>query len=334
LIFGCILSVWCRSEPIELGYSIVATIPIPREPDGDVGCVRGFFAKGGSLYLSYGGLSVSKFVKFTVDNNNTVVKRSQIELSKDFDARGATWCSADETMYQWSTGRQIARYTDVDGTLKQESELERESTDVANVTGVACKDDHFVASNGTNALLFLDSDLAAEREVDVNDTTKRRDQLSELEWIYGNVWANVEKDNVLRAYDAETGFIVFSLSVDALSEVAKTTCPGECVTKARANGIAFDTVTKKFYVTGMCWGNIYELRVHDPHHEQREIFAAPLVVHFWTKEISDDTVLGFAVGVGVCFCVSIVIYGVYACFGKKKPISWDKLEEDLARMGN
>jgi hypothetical protein len=66
-----------------------------------------------------------------------------------------------------------------------------------------------------------------------------------------------------------------------------------------------------------------------------------------------DIKQGFAVGVGVCFCVSMVIYAVYACFGyvccnvgvfctqrsatarsKKKPISWEKLEEDLARMGN
>jgi len=333
LLLLFVSTVWCKSDAIELMYNIVRNVTIPIDSgDDDVGCVRGFFAKGGALYLSYGGLSASKFVKLTV-TNETKVKKSEIIAGPKVDARGATWCSKDETIYQFdAAGRKVLRYSEAaDGRLIEEDEPD--ATDLANIIGVACKENQFVVSNASSTLMYLDDEFAVEREVEANDTKRRGEQLTELEWIYDKIWANAEKDDTLRAYDAQTGFVVYSLDVTALNLVANATCSGHCP-KARANGIAFDSVTKKFYVTGLCWSHIYELYVYDPKRVNRDIFVEPPTDHFWTKEISDDTILGFAVGVGVCFCVSIVIYSVYACFGKKKAISWEKLEEDLAKMGN
>jgi glutamine cyclotransferase len=66
-------------------------------------------------------------------------------------------------------------------------------------------------------LLYLDDEFAVERQVEANDTKRRGEMLTELEWIYDKIWANAEKDDTVRAYDAETGYIVYSLDIAALN---------------------------------------------------------------------------------------------------------------------
>lgn len=114
-----------------------------------------------------------------------------------------------------------------------------------------------IVSDGSNVLRFLDPATYQETgQVQVTDGGEPVQMLNELEWIGGEVWANVWHDKRIARIDPRTGQVRGWLD---LSQIIPTPRPtdGEAV----LNGIAHDAATGRIFVTGKLWPELFEIRV-------------------------------------------------------------------------
>ena len=82
-----------------------------------------------------------------------------------------------------------------------------------------------------------------------------RDSLNELEFIKGFIYANIWQNNSIVKIDPANGKVVGKIDLSSLTFEARNKNPRADV----LNGIAYDSITDKIYVTGKMWPNIYEL---------------------------------------------------------------------------
>ena len=102
---------------------------------------------------------------------------------------------------------------------------------------------------------FLDpADFSVERTVTVTDDGRPQLNLNELEYIDGEVWANIWYDERIARIDPDDGRIVGWIDLSALYPASAR--PRDAV----VNGIAWDEESDRIFVTGKLWPAIFEIR--------------------------------------------------------------------------
>jgi glutaminyl-peptide cyclotransferase len=116
-------------------------------------------------------------------------------------------------------------------------------------------------SDGTSQLRILDpATLAETGRIDVKMNGRPVDQLNELEFIKGEIWANVfQADRIVRI-DPATGTVKGVVFLANLLQPADRA--GRTVDVL--NGIAYDSAGDRIFVTGKYWPKIYEIKLKDP----------------------------------------------------------------------
>lgn len=115
-----------------------------------------------------------------------------------------------------------------------------------------------VMSDGSDTLSFLDpKTLAVTGTIRVRDAGRPITQLNELEWIAGEIWANVWMTDRIARISPATGEVNSWIEMASLWPVAERPSPGEQV----LNGIAYDKATRRIYVTGKKWPRVYQIAV-------------------------------------------------------------------------
>lgn len=110
-------------------------------------------------------------------------------------------------------------------------------------------------SNGSNTITVLDPENARViRTFDVLLDGSPQGELNELEFIDGELWANVWRENIIVRIDPVTGRVRSVVDCSNLLPAAERTPSTDVL-----NGIACDTATKKIYVTGKNWPHVYEI---------------------------------------------------------------------------
>ena len=114
-------------------------------------------------------------------------------------------------------------------------------------------------SDGTSAIRVMDSATLAETgEIKVTMNGRPVDQLNELEFIKGEIWANVfQTDRILRI-DPATG------KVNSVVYLANLLSPQDRQGVDVLNGIAYDATGDRIFVTGKYWPKIFEIKLVDP----------------------------------------------------------------------
>lgn len=120
--------------------------------------------------------------------------------------------------------------------------------------GITHDGTRLVVSDGTPNLRFLDpATLKEVGRVQVTEDGKPLDKLNELEFIDGQVWANVWYTDTIVRIDPATGTVVGKLDLSGLNQQRG----GDDV----LNGIAWDAAGKRLFVTGKLWSQLYEIKV-------------------------------------------------------------------------
>ncbi len=115
---------------------------------------------------------------------------------------------------------------------------------------------YLIMSDGTNNLTYLDpADLKVVKTLAVSNNGYAEDNLNELEYIKGYIYANIWTKNYLVKIDPKTGKIVGILDLSALYYQAKNKYAGSL----EMNGIAYDSLADKVYITGKLWPEIYQI---------------------------------------------------------------------------
>ena len=111
-------------------------------------------------------------------------------------------------------------------------------------------------SDGTENLTFLDPEsLKPVRSLRVMENGVGLNNLNEVEYIKGFIYANVWTTNYIAKIDPSTGKVVAKLDLSSVVTEAKNKNQHADV----LNGIAYDSTSDKIYVTGKLWSNIYQI---------------------------------------------------------------------------
>ena len=118
-----------------------------------------------------------------------------------------------------------------------------------------------IMSDGTPDLRFFNpTTLLETRRLNVTLGGKPVGNLNELEWIKGEIYANVWETNWIVRIDPNSGEVI------GLVNLAGLLSPNDVVTGRDSvlNGIAYDARKDRLFVTGKNWPKLFEIRLH-PH---------------------------------------------------------------------
>jgi len=116
-----------------------------------------------------------------------------------------------------------------------------------------------IMSDGTEFLTYIDpTTFNVIKSLQVCDNVKIIKNLNELEYINGEIWANIWLTNQIVRIDPKTGKVTGEIDLTGLQGNAiLNQNPDEDV----LNGIAFDPVKNKIYVTGKLWPKLFEIEL-------------------------------------------------------------------------
>lgn len=122
--------------------------------------------------------------------------------------------------------------------------------------GITNNGTFLIISGGTDELFFIDPQtLKIIKTLHVIDEFGPVQNLNELEFINGYIYANIYTTSFIYKISPDSGKVVGKLNLSSLAEEAKTIHPNSL----EMNGIAWDTIKDKIYVTGKMWPFLYEI---------------------------------------------------------------------------
>lgn len=122
--------------------------------------------------------------------------------------------------------------------------------------GLTTDGTHLIMSNGTDEIVFLDSaTLQPVRTLTVKHEGTPVTDLNELEYVDGNLFANIWQTNLVARINLEDGEVTGFLDLSELVVQAKRVNPNSDV----LNGIAWHPATRTLLVTGKYWPYIFVL---------------------------------------------------------------------------
>lgn len=116
---------------------------------------------------------------------------------------------------------------------------------------------HLIMSDGTPFLRFLDPRTFKEvKRVRVTAEGRPVANLNEIEWVKGEVLANIWQTNMIARIDPHSGKVKGWIDLGGLPEAGRRRNAD-----AVANGIAYDAAGDRLFVTGKLWPTLYEVRL-------------------------------------------------------------------------
>lgn len=125
--------------------------------------------------------------------------------------------------------------------------------------GLTHANGQLVLSDGTHRLRFLDPEtFQVKNTINVMDNGSPVRQLNELEFVNGEILANVWHDDRIARINPANGQVVGWINLKGLL------APGDVSdTEAVLNGIAYDEQNKRLFVTGKMWPKLFEIRIKE-----------------------------------------------------------------------
>lgn len=114
-----------------------------------------------------------------------------------------------------------------------------------------------ILSDGSHRIRFLDPETFAVRKtISVVDGGRVIDSLNELEYVKGEILANIWYDERIARIDPNTGRVNGWIDLKGLREASGAT--GE---ESVLNGIAYDAAADRLFLTGKLWPKLFEIRL-------------------------------------------------------------------------
>lgn len=127
--------------------------------------------------------------------------------------------------------------------------------------GITHNNTELIISDGSANLYFIDpTDFKIKSTRQVSDNIGPVDQINELEYIDGFIFANVYQSDVILKIDPANGQVKGRINLPGLiQQYSKGFTPDA---NEVLNGIAWDSTSKKIYITGKHWPKMFELTVN------------------------------------------------------------------------
>jgi glutaminyl-peptide cyclotransferase len=206
---------------------------------------QGLIYRNGFLFESTGRLGQSTLRKVTLETGE-VVQQHRVDAA--YFAEGLAEWNGQLVQLTWQSN--IAFVYD----LKTFS-MRRTFRYAGEGWGLTRDQQGFIFSDGTDQLRFLHPDTFREvRRVTVTDGGVPVRDLNELEYIRGEVYANVWHTDRIARISPESGRVLRWIDLSGLMATGYRLDP-----EAVLNGIAYDAVANRLFVTGKLWPRLFEI---------------------------------------------------------------------------
>jgi len=247
LITGAPLTGCAQAEPegpVVQGYEVVRTYP--HDPTA---FTQGLIVHDGAL-IETTGRYPSTLRRVRLEDGSVLQKR---ELDLAYFGEGVTEIGGRLFGLTWQNGTGFIWDADDFSALGQ-------FTYSGEGWGLTDDGERLILSDGTSVIRFLDPDTFVETgRIDVTLDGNPVTQLNELEWIDGQIVANVWQQDVLVKIDPTSGKVVGIIDLMGLLPHAERLNPNDDV----LNGIAWDETNRRLFVTGKNWPKLFEIKPTD-----------------------------------------------------------------------
>jgi glutamine cyclotransferase len=130
--------------------------------------------------------------------------------------------------------------------------------------GLTTDGESLILSDGSSRIRFLDPEnFQVRRAIVVRDVARPLTEINELEYVKGEIFANIWHADRIARIDPQTGNVVGWIDLRGLLP------PGEVSDEeAVLNGIAYDESNGRIFVTGKLWPKLFEIRLKQKYPQQ------------------------------------------------------------------
>jgi glutamine cyclotransferase len=254
LIFAiCIFSLSCGSQirRVEGAPQIVQpdfyAVNIKRDyPHSEDSYTQGLQYVDGVMWEGTGEWGESRLLRYDLESGTVEVLAS---LPRSEFGEGITVLGDKIYQLTWTNG--IAHVYNMQGKRVKDFRY------IGEGWGLTSDGESLYMSDGTSYITKLNpSTFKRERKIPVTLRGEAVDYVNELEWIDGKIWANVYTTDYVVIINPETG--VVEGVVDCSNLLSETDMTDETDV---LNGIAYDSVEKRIFLTGKRWNKLFEVEV-------------------------------------------------------------------------
>ena len=235
-------------KPVSLSYTVVNTFPHDTSS-----YTQGLSYVDGQLLESTGrkGQSVVQYV-----NINSGKPSKKTPLPDTYFGEGSVKIGNQVIVLTWQ---------EMVGIVYNASTLEQISTfpyqNSREGWGLTYNGTHLLKSDGTNRIWLLDPKKYTEESyIEVYDHNGAVNELNELEYINGKIFANIYGSTRIVIIDPKTGGVESELELKNLVPKNYFKTEDEKANNV-LNGIAWDAAGKRLFVTGKKWPKLYEIKI-------------------------------------------------------------------------
>ena len=229
----------------EGGAPVVSAQVLRTFPHDPQAFTQGLVVDGDTLLESTGGRGSSTLRKALLESGEVV---QRVALPNEYFGEGAAVLgqSVYQLTWQENTGLVYDLATlEPTGSFRYEGEGWGLTTDGSSL----------ILSDGSNVLQYIDPTThLVTRTLPVTDAGEPVHFLNELEWVRGEIWANVWHQDRIARIDPRTGSVLGWIDLADLGPPVRDQNP-----EAVPNGIAFDEDSGRLFVTGKLWPVLYEI---------------------------------------------------------------------------
>jgi glutamine cyclotransferase len=250
---------WLKMKPLKLWLSFamfvsltVAESPVSRYrvvhayPHDPMAFTQGLIYLDGFLYEST-GLNGRSSLRMTELATGKVLQKQPV--GPQYFAEGMTNFGGKLYQLTWQNGKAFVydRFS---------FKLLKEHTYTGEGWGLTNDGKRLILSDGTAQIRFMDpTTFAVTGKITVTDQGRPIDRLNELEYVRGEIYANVWQTELIARISPTTGKVLGWIDLTGLLT------PAEAQSVDVLNGIAYDAKQDRLFVTGKLWPKIFEIKL-------------------------------------------------------------------------
>lgn len=239
------LALSTRAEIPVYGYKITGKIPQARE-----NFVQGLQILDGHLYVSTGNYGQSKLRRYRLSDG---ALQSERRVDNRLFAEGLTVLG--ERIYQltWKS-RLVLVYNKANLQGLEYFRIPGQGW------GLTTDGDSLIYSDGSHQLHYLSpATKRITHSISVTENGRPVSQINELEWIDGQIWANIWQSNRIVMIDPTSGAVSAAINLQGLLPPEERQASTDVL-----NGIAWNPDDGSVWVTGKRWPWIYQIELIPP----------------------------------------------------------------------
>jgi glutamine cyclotransferase len=242
LLTAALLLTTLTAQAPEFTYQVVHAYPHDR-----TAFTQGLEYRDGFLYEGTGLKGHSTLRKVKLETGQVL---QHIDLAPSYFGEGITVLDGRivELTYQTQIGFVYDRST---------FRLLRNFTYAGEGWGLTNDGKTIFMSDGTPEIRMWDPETLQERKrITVRDGSKAIENLNELEYVRGEIYANVWQTNRIVRFAPGDGHVIAWIDMSGLLKPEDLTEPVDVL-----NGIAYDAARDRLFVTGKLWPKLFEIKV-------------------------------------------------------------------------